>query len=110
MHDDRAGLSDHMVGLNHTAEHVAHLRQTPRELAADAVLSEGASAGTKYSDVRPNVNKDGGALSGQLQAKTPKYSGKADWEAFHARFELLARAGQGMLKLCSWPCASQTKR
>ena len=28
--------------------------------------------------------------------KTPKYSGKTDWEAFHAQFELLAKAA-------AWP-------
>ncbi|KAM6927806.1 TATA element modulatory factor [Xenentodon cancila] len=92
---DRAGLSGHLMGLSHAAEHVARLRQSARELAADAGFGEGASAGANVPadcDVRPNVNKDGGAMSGQLQVKTPKYSGKADWEAFHAQFELLAQA------------------
>lgn len=57
-----------------------------------------------------DVNKHGGAHGSALSAdayecsggrgataivtvKTPKFSGKADWEAFHAQFELLARAG-----------------
>ena len=49
-----------------------------------------AGAGTSaVSDAAPVVNNDGGA---RLQVKTPKYNGKADWEAFHAQFELLSRA------------------
>ncbi|XP_077941620.1 uncharacterized protein LOC144385336 [Gasterosteus aculeatus] len=41
-----------------------------------------------------NVNKDGGAQGQRVPVsiKTPKYAGKSDWEAFHAQFELLARA------------------
>lgn len=38
------------------------------------------------------MHKDGGAHGNQVLIKTPKYSGKADWEAFHAQFELLSRA------------------
>lgn len=78
--------------------HMARLRQTMRTLAADAGFSAvngGRRAGAEIytgSDVVPNVNNNGGALGSQLQVKTPKYSGKADWEAFHAQFELLARA------------------
>lgn len=39
-----------------------------------------------------DVNKHGGAQppAASVSVKTPKYSGKADWEAFHAQFELLA--------------------
>lgn len=41
----------------------------------------------------PNANKDGGAHELKpVGIKTPKYSGRSDWEAFHAQFELLARA------------------
>ena len=32
-------------------------------------------------------------LVAAVAVKTPKYSGRADWEAFHAQFELLADAG-----------------
>ena len=79
--------------------HVAHLRQTARRLAADAGFgppssaAERAGAGMPASSYAgPNVNKDGGPCCNQIQVKTPKFSGKADWEAFHAQFELLAKA------------------
>ncbi|RXN35621.1 contactin-associated -like 5 [Labeo rohita] len=44
--------------------------------------------------MRPNVNNNGGAhsLNKPVGIKTPKYSGRSDWEAFHAQFELLAHA------------------
>ncbi|KAL1276534.1 hypothetical protein QQF64_036157 [Cirrhinus molitorella] len=38
-------------------------------------------------------NEYGGARAAAVAVKTPKFSGKADWEAFHAQFELLAHAG-----------------
>lgn len=43
---------------------------------------------------RPKVNNNGGAheLNKPVGIKTPKYSGRSDWEAFHAQFELLAHA------------------
>ena len=45
-----------------------------------------------------NVNNDGGAQGQRMPVavgiKTPRYAGKADWEAFHAQFELLARANR----------------
>uniref|UniRef100_A0AAV2LHA2 CCHC-type domain-containing protein n=1 Tax=Knipowitschia caucasica TaxID=637954 RepID=A0AAV2LHA2_KNICA len=41
-------------------------------------------------DRSPNSDENGGRE--RLQVKTPKYSGKADWEAFYAQFELLAGA------------------
>lgn len=80
------------------SEHVFRLRQVPRKLAADAIFSvqpADGSAGTKTparTDVKQDVNKDGGTLCNQLQMKTPKYSGKADWEAFYTQYELLAKA------------------
>lgn len=41
-----------------------------------------------------DVNKDGGALElwKLVGMKTPKCTGKVDWEAFRARFELLDQA------------------
>ena len=74
------------------SEHLAHLRQTARELAAAAGFDSPRSEAHTGSDARPGVNKGRGGHCDQLQVKTPKYSGKADWEAFHAQFELLARA------------------
>ena len=98
MDGDYAYVAWHEMETGRVAEHVARLRQTTRKLAADAgfsPLSVEDRAGAKTparGDARPKVNKDGGAHDNQLRVKTPKYSGKADWEAFHAQFELLARA------------------
>lgn len=43
---------------------------------------------------RSKLNSNGGAheLNKPVGIKTPKYSGRSDWEAFHAQFELLAHA------------------
>lgn len=40
------------------------------------------------------LNSNGGAheLNKPVGIKTPKYSVRSDWEAFHAQFELLAHA------------------
>lgn len=90
-------MSGREAEFDRASEHITHLRQTARELAADAGFSSsaGKSAGWRTraeSNEGPNVNKDGGTRCNQIQVKTPKYSGKADWEAFHAQFELLAKA------------------
>lgn len=79
------------------SEHIAQLRQTARRLAADAGFGRRMPA-SSYAG--PDVNKDGGPRYNQIQEKTPKFSGKADWEAFHAQFELLPRqqAGQRTVK------------
>ena len=53
-------------------------RGTAGELSDDA----GMSSGPARSELKP-----------ALSLKTPKYSSKSDWEAFHAQFELLAVAG-----------------
>ena len=39
-----------------------------------------------------DVNKHGGAQfpAASVSVKTPKYSSKADWEAFHAQFHALS--------------------
>lgn len=84
--------------LGHSAEHMTRLRHTARRLAADAGFS--SSSEEKHAGVEASstsgatrvAGKDGGARISQLQVKTPKYTGKADWDAFHAQFELLARA------------------
>ena len=57
-----------------------------------------------------DVNKHGGARfpAASVSVKTLKYSGKADWEAFHAQFELLAPFRGRMKKgHCSWLYASR---
>lgn len=74
-----AATPGHERGFDRSPEHVARLKQMARGLAADAGFGK--------------TGPDGGALCNQPQVKTPKYNGKADWEAFHAQFELLARSG-----------------
>lgn len=66
-------------------------RRTARRLAADAGFSL-TGAATARSFAGPDRNRDGGAQCVRPLVKTPKYSGRADWEAFHAQFEILARA------------------
>ena len=52
---------------------------------------------------RPPQDGDGhgGAFltSSPVSIKTPRYTGKADWEAFHAQFELLADAAGWSVKV-----------
>lgn len=43
---------------------------------------------TRVTEVEPRVEL------GPPSLKTPRYDGRADWEAFHAQFELLAKAGK----------------
>lgn len=63
-----------------------------------------------------DVNKHGGAQacsdyirdSDTLTIKTPRFSGKTDWDAFNAQFELLADAAgwsenHKALQLVLWP-------
>lgn len=96
--DAYAGASGSVTGLDRASEHVAHLRAMARRLAAEAgfVSPEAAERASgkapALTDTEPEVNKDGGLRCDQMQVKTPKFSGKADWEAFHAQFELLAKA------------------
>ncbi|KAL7865826.1 hypothetical protein SRHO_G00110730 [Serrasalmus rhombeus] len=77
------------------SEHVARLRQTAKKLAADAgfgsLREEDRACAKTRGDAQPKVNKDGNH-GYQPQVKTQNYSGRADWEAFRAQFELLARA------------------
>lgn len=80
-------------------DHMLRLKQAARRMAADAGfgaraahVGAGANTAAGSDNNIPDVNKHGGALCNQLPMKTPKYSGKADWEAFYAQFELLARA------------------
>lgn len=96
-----AGTWGREMHFDHSSEHVARIRQAAKRLAVDAgfsSMSDQGRAGVEMpagSDAGPDVPKYGSALSGLHsgpQVKTPKYNGRADWEAFHAQFELLARA------------------
>ena len=77
------------------------LREAARKLAADAGLSS-LPARPEREPAARDVNRHGGAHVpvatphvpvAAVSVKTPKYSGRADWEAFHAQFELLPDAG-----------------
>ncbi|XP_034093786.1 uncharacterized protein LOC117560826 isoform X1 [Gymnodraco acuticeps] len=71
------------------------LRESAVRMARDAGMSP--SSATVRAISKLEVNNNGGAHQPAAAAagsvKTPKFSGKADWEAFHAQFELLAHAG-----------------
>ncbi|XP_034079967.1 uncharacterized protein LOC117551264 [Gymnodraco acuticeps] len=71
------------------------LRESAVRMARDAGMSPSSAAVRAISKLE--VNNNGGAHQPAAAAagsvKTPKFSGKADWEAFHAQFELLAHAG-----------------
>ncbi|XP_034053030.1 myosin heavy chain, embryonic smooth muscle isoform-like [Gymnodraco acuticeps] len=72
------------------------LRESAVKMARDAGMSPSSAAFRAISKL--DVNNNGGAHQPAAAAaagsvKTPKYSGKADGEAFHAQFELLAHAG-----------------
>ncbi|KAK7896492.1 hypothetical protein WMY93_021817 [Mugilogobius chulae] len=102
MDSDYNAIRGHELDYRRTSEHATRIRQTARKLAADAGFSTGRSSDPRMSamsDAGPDVNKYGGAHGEQLQVKTPKYSGKADWDAFHAQFELLARAAGWSVKV-----------
>ena len=79
-----AGAPGHEREFGRASEHSARLRQTVRELAAAAGFNSPSPQARVGSDVWADVNRDRGGQRDQLQVKTPKYSGKADWEAFHA--------------------------
>lgn len=99
---DYAFTSGWQWDFERASDDKARLKETARKLAAEAGFDSPRTRGRldtdpdammpAKSDARLSANKDGGAQVRQLQAKTPKYSGKASWEAFHAQFELLARA------------------
>ena len=89
------------------SERRGRLREDVRAMAAEAGMSASSTVFRADSGGRTevvtstrrdeesgaqDVNKHGGAQfpAASVSVKTPKYSGKADWEAFHAQFELLA--------------------
>lgn len=97
--------SDVATEFRRASEHKARLKNAAKELAAAAgmspsgpqrsavTLSDAVTSG-RCDDAghAQTVNKYGGAHHSQVPVKTPKYSGKTDWEAFHAQFELLSQA------------------
>lgn len=81
------------AGAGSTAEHKARVRTMTAEMAAEAGFrrsSRSEDHGGARARTTPAVTAD--AIPPPV--KTPRYDGKADWEAFHAQFELLARAGR----------------
>lgn len=79
-------------------EHRERVRDMAKQLAAESGLRPPHRAArdpahsdpaTRYSDITPHVE------TAQVRCiKTPRYDGKANWEAFHAQFELLAQASR----------------
>lgn len=73
-------------------ETAKRLAADARRYSADSLPSAVSPVRREDKDLTQTVHKDDGAHGNQVLIKTPKYSGKADWEAFHAQFELLSRA------------------
>lgn len=71
-------------------------KREPTSLEVPCVETAGG-AGASIRASRAFPDRDGGAygLTALVGAKTPKYAGKSDWDAFRAQFELLAQA-------CGW--------
>ncbi|KAK5935063.1 hypothetical protein CgunFtcFv8_020458 [Champsocephalus gunnari] len=93
--DGTCGWSKDMSGEFISAREARErLRESAVKMARDAGMSPSSAAFRAISKL--DVNNNGGAhepVAAAASVKTPKYSGKADWEAFHAQFELLAHAG-----------------
>ncbi|KAL3045314.1 hypothetical protein OYC64_013558 [Pagothenia borchgrevinki] len=73
-------------------EAIERLRESAVRMARDAGMTP-SSAAFRAIDI---PKKNGGAqqpVAATASVKTPKYSGRSDWEAFQAQFELLAHAG-----------------
>lgn len=85
--EDGARGSWGVTGLESAAEQRARVKGATAKMAAEA--------GFRRSD---SGRADGGGAPPVLSAspimKTPRYDGRADWEAFHAQFELLAQASK----------------
>lgn len=91
-----------------TSGHKARLSETASRMAAEAGMGGSSSVLRLDSAGRTEcvmstvhagaqgVNKHGGPQSqkASISVKTPEYSGEADWEAFHAQFELLSHSGE----------------
>lgn len=109
--DDSSGFTfgDMESELQRASEHKARVREIASRMATEAGLGQrhfSAPLSRQNAAQHPErltspregdaaVNRHGGAHvpAPPVPIKTPKYSGKADWEAFYAQFELLAHAG-----------------
>ena len=73
------------------AEHRERVREMTRRMAGGAGFNRGQLDGRMTGD-NSRVEPHRETLPPSM--KTPRYDGKASWEAFHAQFELLAQAGK----------------
>ena len=83
------------AGAWRAAEHKERVREMTVKMAAEAGFgcSDRSNDGRDGRE-RATVARITNAELAPPSMKTPRYDGKADWEAFHAQFELLARAGK----------------
>ena len=73
------------------AEHRERVREMTQRMAGGAGFNRGQLDGRMTGDsLRVEPHRE--TLPPSM--KTPRYDGKANWEAFHAQFELLAQAGK----------------
>lgn len=87
----RASLRGFTVGMAAEAGLAAGGKPRPATLSAPAEDYAGYYGGG-------GGNNDGGEHNIAVPLKTPKYTGRSNWEAFHAQFELLAQAGRWTLE------------
>jgi hypothetical protein len=73
------------------SDHRGCLRETARMMAVEASMSA-LSTVLRVDSVCKQIWRHPFPIA-SVSVKTPKYSGKADWEAFQAQFELLAHFG-----------------
>lgn len=83
------------------AEQRERVRDMAKQLATNAGMGSPHSSAQECTEKADCFTRGVGSdytprleLSPAHAIKTPKYDGKADWEAFHAQFELLARAAR----------------
>ena len=99
--DGACGWTEDMAReFTRASREVKHrLRTAAGEMAREAGMTPLAvfhAGSPQFRNVSPVEPREGSRHRGTSRSaapvKTPKYSGKSDWEAFHAQFELLATA------------------
>ena len=80
------------AGAWRAAEHKERVREMTVKTAVEAGF--GCSDHSGDGCERAAAARITNAKLAPPSMKTPRYDGKADWEAFHAQFELLARVGK----------------
>lgn len=89
--------AEHRERSRHETAEEAERRQGVRRRTAQMAAEAGFKPAAHSIDGRaprrgPVATRSDDVDVAPLSVKTPRYDGKADWEAFHAQFEILSRA------------------